>query len=84
MILREWSDGSATSWSYYIDVSEQGKGDGRAAAALAVRLLKAAFPNEAVKLSTEQINRKAQRLYEGLGFVRSEEMDGDDLVFVHL
>lgn len=60
------------------------KGYGKAAAALAVRLLKAAFPNEAVKLSTGQINRKAQRLYEGLGFVRSEEMDGDDLVFVHL
>ena len=45
-------------------------------------ILKAADPQMPIKLSTEADNIKAQRLYTSIGFVKSEEMDGDDLVFV--
>lgn len=83
IVLRKWlDDGEAWNWSYYLDKDSQGKGCGRAAALLAVKLLKAADPNMPIKLSTEQKNVKAQRLYQSIGFRRSDEMDGDDLVFV--
>ena len=45
-------------------------------------ILKAADPQMPVKLATEPHNAKAQQLYESIGFVKSEEMDGDDLVFI--
>lgn len=83
IVLRKWlGDSEAYSWSYYLDRDSQGQGYGRAAAKLAVRILKAAAPDVPVKLSTEQDNVKAQRLYQSVGFTRSGEMDGDDLVFV--
>ena len=65
----------------YIDERKQGKGYGRAAARLAVKVLKAAFPDKKIKLSTEACNKKAQALYLYLGFQKLEETDGDDLVF---
>ena len=80
--LLHWLGGDdSVSWSYYIDEREQGKGYGRAAAHLAIRILKAAFPGRRIKLSTEPCNTKAQALYLSLGFQKLEEMDGDDLVF---
>lgn len=72
----------AYSWSYYIDKDYQGKGYGRAAAQLAIHILKTAFPRKSIKLSTEVCNLKAQGLYTSLGFVQAAELDGDDLVFV--
>ena len=79
--LRWLGEGSAVSWSFYIDHREQGCGYGKAAAQLAVRLLKTAFPDEPIKLSTETNNEKAQALYRALGFRQLDERDGDDLVF---
>ncbi|MBP3520705.1 MAG: GNAT family N-acetyltransferase [Oscillospiraceae bacterium] len=81
--LRTWivKDGGF-SWSYYLDRRFQGLGYGKEAARLAVAILKAVDPQMPVKLSTEVDNIKAQRLYTSIGFVKSEEMDGDDLVFV--
>lgn len=82
ILLDVWlGDGDGYSWSYYIDQGQQGKGYGRDAAKLAVRLLKAADPVMAIKLSTEKENQKAQKLYRSLGFALLDEMDGDDLVF---
>ncbi len=83
IVLREWMGGSGMSWSYYIDYREQGRGCGVAAAKLAVRILKAAVPNEPVKLSVERDNEKGQRLYKKIGFTLSDELDGDDLVFIY-
>lgn len=83
IVLREWlGEGKAYSWSYYLDKDSQGRGYGRAAALLAVKILKTAAPDVPIKLSTEQENVKAQALYQSIGFRRSDEMDGDDLVFV--
>lgn len=82
MIFRDWlGAGTAYSWSYYLDKNWQGRGYGKKAAELAVRILKAADPAMPIKLSTEQANEKAQQLYAGIGFRKLEELDGDDLVF---
>lgn len=81
--LQKWlGEGEATSFSYMIDKREQGKGYGKNAAALAVRVLKAAFPELPVKIACERKNLRAQELYLGLGFERADELDGDDLVFI--
>ena len=83
IVLREWVGSNATSWSYYLDKNRQGKGYGKAAARLAVQILKAAAPELPVKLSAEKDNLKAHRLYESIGFLLSDETDGDDLVFIY-
>lgn len=56
-------------------------GYGRAAARLAVDLLRSADPKKQIKLSTEICNTAAQSLYVSLGFEKLDEIDGDDLVF---
>lgn len=80
--LCKWlGNGDAFSWSFYIDVRQQGKGYGRKAAGLAVRLLKTANPNQPIRLAAEMDNVRAHRLYYSLGFSLLPEPDGDDLVF---
>ena len=80
--LCKWlGSGEAYSWSYFIDKKHQGKGYGKYTAQLAVSILKAADPNQSIKLATEKCNIKAQQLYIALGFVQLDELDGDDLVF---
>lgn len=72
-----------TNWSYFIIPSQQGKGYGTLAAKLAMRLLLEAAPEYSIELTTEQNNEKAQRLYMRLGFEKSDELDGDDFVFLY-
>ena len=72
---------AANSWSFFIDKGRQGRGYGRRAAKLAIRILKAADPEKPIKLATEESNEPAQRLYASLGFRLLPELDGDDLVF---
>ncbi|MCD8342137.1 MAG: GNAT family N-acetyltransferase [Clostridiales bacterium] len=82
ILFTEWlGEGEASSWSYFIDVRHQGQGFGKAAAQKAVELLKRAYPDRPVKLSTEVFNRRAQALYISIGFRQLDELDGDDLVF---
>ena len=83
IILRKWVGSEATSWSYYLDKTWQGKGFGKTAARLAVQILKAAMPELPIKLAAEKDNEKAHRLYQAIGFQLSNELDGDDLVFVY-
>lgn len=80
-LCRWLGKGDCCSWSFFIDKKHQGKGYGKRAAKLAVRILKAAEPNKTIKLSTEESNEKAQKLYASLGFMKLDELDGDDLVF---
>ena len=77
-----YGSADAYSWSFYIDQSHQGKGYGRSSAELAIRILKSANPSKQIKLATERSNLKAQSIYLSLGFEKSDEMDGDDLVFI--
>ena len=70
------------SWSYFIDLKYQGKGYGKKAAQLAIEILRKANPNISIKLAAEKTNTKAHNLYYSLGFSKSDEMDGDDIVFL--
>ena len=80
--LDRWlGQGAAFHWSYYIDKDHQGRGYGRKAAQLAIRIFRSLDSKRMIKLSTEAGNIRAQRLYLSLGFVKLDEMDGDDLVF---
>lgn len=81
IVFRSWQGSPGNSWSYLIDKSHQGKGYGKAAAELAIRILKSADPSTPIKLSVEQSNEQAQHLYTSIGFCHKGEMDGDDLVF---
>ena len=83
IILRKWVGSEATSWSFYLDKGAQGQGYGKTAARLAVSILKAAMPELPIKLAAEKDNEKAHRLYTSIGFQLSDEVDGDDLVFVY-
>lgn len=74
-----WAD--AYSWSYFLDVRQQGRGYGKRAVQLALRLLQLADPDMPVKLAVEAANTRAQRLYRSLGFRQLPERDGDDLIF---
>ncbi len=83
IVFRRWlGKGGGFNWSYYIDREFQEHGYGKAAARLAVKILKSVDPKMPIKLSAEADNVKAQKLYCSIGFVKSDEMDGDDLVFV--
>ena len=83
IVLRKWiGSDRGFNWSYFIDRKYQGKGYGKAAAKLAVKILRAADPEMPIKLSAEAGNIKAQKLYRSLGFTKSDELDGDDLVFI--
>lgn len=84
ILFLRWLGGgeAAASWSYLIDQTAQGQGYGRAAACLAVSILQTALPQWPIKLATERDNLPAQRLYRWVGFAQTDELDGDDLVFM--
>ena len=80
--LCQWSAESDTSsWSCFIGRRHQKKDCGKAAAQLALHILKTAAPEKPIKLATEAQNLPVQSLYVSLGFQKLPEMDGDDLVF---
>ena len=80
--LCQWSAESDTSSrSCFIGRRHQKKDCGKAAAQLALHILKTAAPEKPIKLATEAQNLPAQSLYVSLGFQKLPEMDGDDLVF---
>lgn len=75
-------EGDAYTWSYFIDLKHQGKGYGKSAAELLIKILKNANPNKPIKLAVDKNNTKAHKLYTSLGFKETLEMDGEDLVFI--
>ncbi len=83
IVFRKWSGSEpGFNWSYFIDLKYQGMGYGRAAAELAIKILRAAGPEMPIRLSTEAHNTRARKLYQSLGFTKTDELDGDDPVFV--
>ena len=78
-----WAD--AYSWSYFLDVRQQGRGYGKRAAQLALRLLRAGsiriLPVRAGRGGWP--TRGLQRPYRSLGFRQLPERDGDDLVYAN-
>lgn len=80
-ICQRSAESDTSSWSCFIGRRHQKKGCGKAAAQLAVHILKAAAPEKPIKLATEAQNLPAQSLHVSLDFQKLPEMDGDDLVF---
>ena len=72
-----------TNWSYFIVPEHQSKGYGTLSAELAIKLLLQAAPEYPIELTTEQSNLKAQTLYMRLGFEKTDELDGNDVVFLY-
>lgn len=72
------------SFSVLIDEHFQGRGYGSAAISLALEIFRAIDPCKMVKVAVEESNSNAQRFYHSLGFSRTEERDGDDIVFAYI
>lgn len=82
--LNKWlPNKDAFSFSLLIDKSYQHKGYGKSAIKLAIKLFNIMNSDLEIKISVEESNKKAQKLYESLGFIKTNELDGDDLVFSH-
>ena len=83
IVFRKWSASEpGFSWSYFIDQKFQGMGYGKRAAKLAIKILRTADPKMPIKLSAEALNTNAQNLYQAIGFEKTDELDGDDFVFI--
>ena len=80
--LCKWiGKGDAFSFtSFFIDKRYQKRGYGTASIKLAIKLLKA-VDNKPIKVAVGQDNKKAQDVYFKLGFIKTDELDGDDFVF---
>jgi len=63
-----------------IDERFQGKGHGKAALHLAIDYLKKELGAKEIFLSFVPDNTVAEGLYEGAGFKKTGEMDGDELI----
>lgn len=76
--------GNYNIWRLMIDKKFQGKGFGKKAMDLAIELVNA-FPCGTAKycwLSYENENDVARQLYKSVGFVETDEKDGDEIVAV--
>ncbi len=83
--LCKWiGKGDSFSFSLLIDKRYQKRGYGIASIKLAIDILKAVNKNTPIKIAVEQSNKKAQDLYKSMGFVKLDELDGNDLVFVYM
>lgn len=67
---------------YMIDVKFQNKGYGSAFLPLVVDLIREQYKCRDVYTSVHDENLHAKYLYERFGFVRTEEMDGEERVYV--
>ena len=67
---------------YMIDVKHQGRGYGTAFLPLVVELIRSRYGCRDVYTSVHDDNRHAKYLYERFGFVRTEEMDAEEHVYV--
>ena len=82
--LNKWlPNKDAFSFSLLIDKTYQHKGYGTSTIRLAIELFKIMDSKLEIKIAVEESNKKAQKLYGTLGFIKTNELDGDDLVFSH-
>ncbi len=75
-----WGDEDGVTWlgGFMIDAQRQGRGLGAAAA----RTLLAEFGAGEVRLTVHPDNHAAQRLWRACGFVPTDELDDDEVVWV--
>jgi len=67
---------------FMIDTRFQAKGYGRAAMQLLLEQMEREYANPTASLSFVPGNTAAERLYEGVGFRKTGEMDEDELIMV--
>ena len=67
---------------YMIDVKYQNQGYGKAFLPLVLDLIRTQYNREDVYTSVHDENPHAKYLYESFGFWRTEEMDGEERVYV--
>lgn len=77
-----WDDDDRRHWlgGLMVDAAEQGSGVGRAATTVLLRWLFERPDCDAVRLSYQQENTAAARLYASLGFVELDIAEGDEVV----
>ena len=76
--------GNYNIWRFMIDKKFQGKGFGKKAMDLALEFINT-FPSGAAKycwLSHESDNNVARKLYKSVGFIETDEKDGDEIVAI--
>ena len=69
-----------TLWRFMIDERHQGKGYGKAALKLAMKYLVETYSPGEAYLSFVPGNDIAEGLYAGIGFYKTGEIDGDEIV----
>ena len=74
------ADGSCWLGGILVDVSQQGRGVGRATVVEAIRLLRDQTGRTRFALSYQPDNVVARGLYASLGFVETGEVDDDEVV----
>ena len=67
-------------WRLMIDKHYQGKGYGRASVLLAIKYLKDRFNAKGIFLAIELDNIVAEKLYSGVGFQRTGEIEDNQIV----
>jgi len=73
-------EGIYNIWRLMIDKRFQGKGYGKAAVLLAVEYLKEKYNVNEIFLSFEPDNTVAEKLYSSMGFQRTGEIAGDEIM----
>mgnify|MGYP006286679477 CR=1 FL=1 len=74
------ADGSCWLGGILINKDDQGQGYGREAVRTAITMLSDADGHQDFALSYSPSNKKAKHLYETLGFVETDEWEGDEIV----
>ena len=69
-------------WRLMIDKRYQGRGYGKAAMEAVIHYAKAELQTKQMRTSFVPGNAGAERLYAGLGFIPTGEMDGDEIVMM--
>ena len=82
--LNKWlPEKDAFSFSLLIDRKYQHKGYGTSTIKLSVEIFSIINKEIPIKIAVEEKNEKAQKLYETLGFIKTDELDGSDLVYCY-
>jgi len=69
-----------TIWRFMIDERFQGKGYGKSALTLAAQYLKEKYNVDEIFLSVKPSNTVAEELYSSVGFERTGETEGSEVV----
>lgn len=73
----------SVTWSLFFIPEYQRMGYGKESVRLATSILRKAFPSLKIKVTVEQANLAAQKLYTDLGLSYTGELDGNDFIYAY-